>query len=540
MIAGEASARNGIAAPAKIGLFALLATTEILLTSYLFVFDFPIPRGLNPQYYLRQLVLGGVAAFLAFALICWPARHALTKAWAESRSAAELRTALKVNLVLFAVLTVATVSFSLYASTLDQPPWALYGLYLVPLALTGLSLLWVASPLGFWRILLKEYPTELAIAAAVGLAAVIAGMLTQASWSVLAAATLIVSFHVLALYEPDARADYANQLLGAGDFDIHIDGSCSGYEGIGLVATFLCLYWWMFRRTLAFPQAFLLLPIAITAIWLLNAVRIAVLVSIGAHVSPLVAVGGFHSQAGWFAFLLVATTIMWAAPRLRFFNPGLVARAETRAPADRTMLAFLAPLMALMAASVVASASAPYDHWLYGLKVAAVAACFYAFRDTYVRLIERASPFSLGVGAVVGVLWIATAPNASASEGVGAWIAAQPLWAAVLWLAIRGIGTMVTVPIAEELAFRGLLHRWLISRRFETVSFAQFSWLAFVVSSVLFGLTHQRWQAATLAGAAFALTMYRTGRICDPIAAHMAANALIFLWVLISRDWSLL
>lgn len=540
MSAGDVSVRNGVAAPAKIALVAVLATAEMLLTSYLFVFDFPIPRSLNPQYYLRQFVLGGAAATLAFAIICWPARFALTRAWLDGRTAADLRLALTANLALFAVLIAATVGFSRYAAMLDQPPWTVYGLYLVPLALTGLSLFWVAAPLGFWRTLIVGHWAELAMALTVGVAAVVAGMLTQASWAGLAAATLVVSFSILSLYEPDARADYDNRLLGAGDFDVHIDGSCSGYEGIGLIATFLCLYWWIFRRSLAFPNAFLLLPIGIAAIWVLNAVRIAVLVSIGAHVSPQVAVGGFHSQAGWFAFLLVATGIMVAAPRLGFFIADLREGNGASDGANRAMLAFLAPLMALMAASLVASASAPYDHWLYVLKVAAVAICLYVFRGSYARLVEQASPVSLVIGVVVGVLWVVTAPAGNGTGGVAAWITAQPFWLAALWLIIRGLGTVATVPIAEELAFRGLLYRWLISRRFETVNFAQFSWVAFVASSVLFGLTHQRWLGATLAGAAFALVMYRTGRLSDPIAAHMTANALIFLWVLVNQDWSLL
>jgi exosortase/archaeosortase family protein len=50
-----------------------------------------------------------------------------------------------------------------------------------------------------------------------------------------------------------------------------------------------------------FPKAFVVLPIGIGAIWLLNTARVAALVSLGAHVSPEVAIGGFHSQAGWIA-----------------------------------------------------------------------------------------------------------------------------------------------------------------------------------------------------------------------------------------------
>ena len=117
---------------------------------------------------------------------------------------------------------------------------------------------------------------------------------------------------------------------------------------------------------------------------------------------------------------------------------------------------------------------------------------------------------------------------------------AQPVWLAALWLGIRAIGSIVMVPIAEELAFRGLLHRWLISRRFETVEFAQFTWLAFIASSLLFGLMHQRWIEGALAGAVFALLMYRSGRLSDPMAAHMTANAVIVVWAIAARNWSLL
>jgi CAAX prenyl protease-like protein len=147
---------------------------------------------------------------------------------------------------------------------------------------------------------------------------------------------------------------------------------------------------------------------------------------------------------------------------------------------------------------------------------------------------------TLAAGAAVGILWIVTAPVAADGSGVGAWIATQSAWLVALWLTIRAAGSVIMVPIAEELAFRGLLHRWLISRNFETVDYATFSWLAFVVSSLLFGFMHQRWIAGALAGAAFALLMYRSGRLSDPIAAHMVANAMIIAWAIAAQDWSLL
>jgi exosortase E/protease (VPEID-CTERM system) len=535
----NAASRQQSAAPIRLLMFATLAVGEMLVTSFLYAVP-NFPGLLNPSYYVRQLTLLCVASALAFVVVSWPVRHGFVSSWLAQVHPGGWRLPLVVNIALFVVLAIATAEFSRYVAIVDRPPWGLFSAYLVLLATTGLSLLWLAAPFVFWRMVLTHHRREIATAVVAGLIVMLAGLFTQTGWGDLAGITLVVSYHLLSLYEADVRVDFSTRLLGVGDFDVYIHEGCSGYEGIGLVTVFLGLFLWVFRRSLLFPNAFALLPIGIGAIWLLNSARIAALVSLGAHVSPEVAVSGFHSQAGWIAFLLVAIGIMAVAPRLAVFaNSGRRAASE-RSASDRMMLAFLAPFMGLMAASIVMAASAPYDTWLYGLKVAAVGICLWAFRDIYIGLIAKVEPLALACGAVIGALWIATAPASEQGSGIGAWIAVQPVWLAAMWLTIRAIGSIVMVPIAEELAFRGLLHRWLISRRFETVGFAQFSWLAFIASSLLFGLMHQRWIEGALAGAVFALLMYRSGRLSDPIAAHMTANAVIVVWAIAARNWSLL
>jgi hypothetical protein len=52
------------------------------------------------------------------------------------------------------------------------------------------------------------------------------------------------------------------------------------------------------------------------------------------------------------------------------------------------------------------------------------------------------------------------------------------------WILARTIGGVVTVPIAEELAFRAFLIRRLISRDFEAVDERRHSYLAVLISSV--------------------------------------------------------
>ncbi len=521
-------------------LFVCLAVAEMLATSLLFVLDRPLFGIEQVQYYVRQLVLLVAAGAVAFVLITWPKRHALLDTWRAPMDPGSWRLPLAVNLAVFAVLAAATVAFSQHVASVEHPPWAIYGGYLALLAVTGVSLLWVAAPISVWRVLLVEYRLAIALAACAGFAAMAAADMSRSAWNGFSGITLRLSYAILSLYESDARVSYAEQWLGIGNkFEVGVDASCSGYEGIGLVTVFLSLYLWVFRGSLRFPQALLLLPIGIVTIWLLNAVRIAVLVSIGAHVSPEVAIGGFHSQAGWIAFLLVAIGIMAMAPRIAFFANGERAAAAAPSGSERLMFAYLAPFMCLMAASIIAAAAAPYDAWLYLLKVAMVGACLWLFRDIYRDLLSRIDLIAMGSGIAVGMLWVVTAPTSQSSE-VAAWIVAQPVWLAAIWLVFRALGSIVMIPIAEELAFRGLLYRWLISRNFETVSFATFSWLALIVSSLLFGLMHQRIVAGALAGAVFALLMFRSGRLSDAIVSHMAANAVIVVWAIAAQHWHLL
>jgi CAAX prenyl protease-like protein len=108
-----------------------------------------------------------------------------------------------------------------------------------------------------------------------------------------------------------------------------------------------------------------------------------------------------------------------------------------------------------------------------------------------------------------------------------------------LWLTARVIGSVVTVPIAEELAFRGYLNRRLVDAEFERVPLRTFTWTAFVVSSVLFGVMHGRWLAGTLAGMCYALLLYRRGELGDAISAHAITNALIAIYVLATGHWLL-
>jgi exosortase E/protease (VPEID-CTERM system) len=319
-----------------------------------------------------------------------------------------------------------------------------------------------------------------------------------------------------------------------------IEEACSGYEGLGLVAAFLAVYLWIFRNRLRFPHALVLLPLGLASVWLLNSARLAALASLGAHISPHVAMQGFHSQAGWIGFLLVSVALMALGQSWGVLSGAARPARSATAGVDRQTVAYLVPFIALMLTSMLMAAAAPNDRPLYALKVAAVGLALWVYRDVYRRLTWRLSAEALIAGLAVGVAWIVTDPQSENGAFLGEWISQLGLPKAFAWLAMRLIGTALLVPMAEELAFRGFLYRWLIDRRFETVAYGTLSLFALVASSLLFGALHERWLAASLSGIVFALVMWRTRRMGDPIVAHAIANGLIFAWAVGSGQWSLL
>jgi exosortase E/protease (VPEID-CTERM system) len=524
-------------------IFAAIATSEIFLGSFLFDFDLPpnLPNWQDPVLYANTLAKIAIAAFLLLVIVAWPRRQEIIEAHKTAVAQDRLRVYLAGNIALFSALLLARFALS---RTAELSVYALASYSCLYLA-TGASMALVAAPLRFWRSLLKLTPIEIAVAVAGASVAVGAGRVAQEGWSSLSSATLTLSHWFLTLYERNVLYDNAQRILGVGDFKVQVFGPCSGYEGVALIVAFLPIYMWVFRRDLRFPNVLLLFPIGIAAIWVLNALRIAILVSIGAHASPAVAVQGFHSEAGWISFLVVTLSAVAVSRKIPFFAVQPVRKPKRAAEPSETSatqasLEFLAPFMALVAASILASAFAPHDQWLYAVKVAAIGATLWWFRDAYLPLISGASSSSVVLGLVVGAVWIATDPGKSLDMPLGAWLASLPAWLAAVWLGLRAFGSIVLVPVAEELAFRGYLSRVLISIRFESVGIGEFRWLAFIGSSVAFGAMHQRWVAACLAGVVYALLMYRTKKLSDPIAAHMASNAAIMGWAVAAQQWSLL
>lgn len=443
----------------------------------------------------------------------------------------------------FTIAIFAALSAALYGSGVARLPidvltaaWMITGVAAVA------SLAFAAAPYRVWADLVSSTGKLWLYAIAASATACIAGAMSWALWTPTTRLTYAMVKLILSPFVSDMLVQPERMRIGTSRFAVIISPECSGLEGAALLIVFAIVWMILFRHEVRFPRSLILIPAGVLVLFLLNTVRIAVLILIGNAGAREVAAGGFHSQAGWIAFNSVAFGLSIVARRLPWFSIHPI--RETHASSvENPTAAYLIPFLAIIAAGMVSQAMSGGFEWFYSLRLLAALTALWWLRRSYTEIDWRFGWLGVTIGIVVFGLWIAMEPSvtrASPPAGMPAPLAGASTFVQVCWIAFRTIGAVVTVPVAEELAFRGFGMRRLISTHFETIPYRQFTALAVAVSSILFGLMHgDRWLAGTVAGALYAAAAIRSGRLGEAVIAHATTNALLAGYVLATGNWRL-
>ena len=387
-------------------------------------------------------------------------------------------------------------------------------------------------------------------------AAWVAGDLTAPFWAVSGDTTMWLVERLLGPLAGSPVVRPEPFVIGTDAFQVRIGPACSGFHGMGLMTVLLVGSLWWFRAVYRFPQALLLVPLGGVLMWLVNVLRIVALILVGIWISPAIAVDGFHSVAGWIGFLTVGLGTIWAASRSPFFSvpetptppggepvapAGLATGAGTCAAVDAVpATSCLLPFLVLTAVTMLTRAFTSGFDLLYPLRVLAVACVLWRLRDTLPWRECRPAVVPVAIGVVTFACWMLLAPAGAQGSDTAAqdpFQLPQP-WAAV-WLLVRVVGATVTVPIAEELFFRGFVSRRCIAADVDAVPIGAFSWFSCVTSSLVFGLLHgEAWLAGIVAGFLFYAAVRWRGRLGDAVVAHATTNALLAGYVIATGSWA--
>ena len=171
----------------------------------------------------------------------------------------------------------------------------------------------------------------------------------------------------------------------------------------------------------------------------------------------------------------------------------------------------------------------------YPLRVVLVTAVVLVWSRDVIQIKPSRWVSSIVVGAAVFLVWIG--PDAlwpayrthwllqNPLTGSLASTVTEPVRASFAFLAFRVAGSVILVPVVEELFWRAWLMRWLISRRFESLPLGSWTAGSFWITAVLFAVEHGPfWDVGLAAGVIYNWWMIRTRSLADCILAHAVTN----------------
>ena len=204
----------------------------------------------------------------------------------------------------------------------------------------------------------------------------------------------------------------------------------------------------------------------------------------------------------------------------------------------RPYFPYILPFSAFMVLTELGNWIPELVYFLYPVKTLVTAGILLYYWKYYRELKLGWSGFSLFCGIAVFIIWVGIEdfypkisgtvynPFSFESRMMGAWIIFN-----------RMIGSVIVVPVMEELFWRSFILRFLIDQDFKKVSLGTFTWSSFIISSLLFGAEHNRWLAGIIAGVIYNLVLYHRKELSDCIAAHAVTNFLLWVFVISSGNY---
>ncbi len=149
----------------------------------------------------------------------------------------------------------------------------------------------------------KTFKKELGFTAIFFLIFTLFSYLVQNSWQFLAFIITRMEYFVVDIFFDNVTL-YDNETLGIGRFVVNIGKVCSGVESLMLFTMLYLLIFFLDRKKLNSTRMIILFIPALIGDLFVNVIRIFLILIIGVLINPQIAVGIFHTNAGWILFIV--------------------------------------------------------------------------------------------------------------------------------------------------------------------------------------------------------------------------------------------
>ena len=175
-------------------------------------------------------------------------------------------------------------------------------------------------------------------------------------------------------------------------------------------------------------------------------------------------------------------------------------------------------------------------YWIYALKTIIGAWLIWLTRNHVKEMRWNFSWESAVAGVAVFLAWVGLdglypmfgerAADFNPVKSYGEWSTA-----ALIFIAVRVLGSSLVVPMLEEVFYRSFLYRCLIKPDFLSVPLNFFHRGAFLIVCAGFGFSHYEWLPGIICAFVYQGLVIKKGRLGDAITAHAITNFLLGLWV---------
>jgi CAAX prenyl protease-like protein len=216
--------------------------------------------------------------------------------------------------------------------------------------------------------------------------------------------------------------------------------------------------------------------------------------------------------------------------------------------ADHPSLEYVLPFAVFLAFMVLDLILPISPRFLYPLRLALVLGAIAAFSWPVISFQVTSFWPSVGVGIAVWLIWIC--PDVlwpdyrhmvlfeNGLTGTARSSIPDALRSDYLFLLTRVAGSVLVVPVIEELFWRSWIMRWLIDRRFWKIPLGGYTVGTFWTVAILFAVEHgPYWDVGLAAGVIYNWWMIRTRSLGDCILAHAVTNACLSMLVLGTGQW---